>query len=385
MKKEIIYIISGESSGELHGSKVMTELKKMDPELQFKGIGGDKMIAEGLTPLFHVKELSFMGLVEVLNKILFIKKVTNVLLENIIKDKPKAILLIDFSEFNLRFSQLLRHKKIPIRIIRYVSPQIWASRPKRITKVVETYDALCCILPFEEKIYKRYDPSFDIRYVGHPLLEQYIIKYDKNEFLNKFKLDKDNKIIAIFPGSRHNEINKHMDVLLKSVIKYKKRIGFEKTQFLLCKSREIVLDKYEKEIAEAGIITADSENNWEIMQHSDFIWCKSGTTTLQAALTETPALIFYNINWLTYQIAKMIITIKFIGLMNIIADKEIYPELIQHDFCSDKIIETTDNFLNDNKKYQDTISELKKIKTQLGEKGAAKRVAETVYEYFCKS
>ena len=386
-----IYIIAGESSGDLHASNVMQELKKINPSLEFRGIGGDKMISEGLDLQYHVKNLSFMGIWEVLKHFLLIKKLFTKIKQDIIDTDPAVVLLVDFSEFNLKMGKALRNylnankDKPSFKIVRYVSPQIWASRSKRITDIVYSYDSLCCILPFEKKLYDGYD--IDARYVGHPLLDQYKINIDFETFKNQNKItltDNNKKIISIFPGSRQQEIDKHLVTLIKSVQMLKNRsrsTGLE-YEFLLCKSNEIVLkDEFLEQIKEIGIKIVDSRFQWEVMKYSDFILCKSGTSTLQAVIAGTPSLVFYRMNALTFAIGKRIVKIKYIGLANIIADKEIYPELIQDDFNEKNITEITEQFLlNKDNIYYSTLKEIEKVNSTIGEKGASKKVAETVLD-----
>ena len=387
-----IYIIAGESSGDLHASNVMQELKEINPSFEFKGIGGDKMISEGLDLQYHIKNLSFMGIWEVLKHFFLIKKLFAKIKQDIIDTNPAVVLLVDFSEFNLKMGKALRNylnfitTKHKFKIVRYVSPQIWASRSKRINDIVYAYDSLCCILPFEKKLYDGYD--IDARYVGHPLFDQYKINQDFDTFKEQNKITltskKNIKIISIFPGSRQQEIDKHLSTLIKSVEMLKSRsnsIGLE-YEFLLCKSNEIVLkDEFMRQIKELGIKIIDSTYQWEVMKYSDFILCKSGTSTLQAVIAETPALVFYKMNALTFAIGKKIVKIKYIGLANIIANKEIYPELIQDDFNEKNITEITENFLsNKDNIYDKTLEEIENVKSMIGEKGASKKVAETVLD-----
>ncbi len=268
--------------------------------------------------------------------------------------------------------------------MRYVSPQIWASRSKRIDDIVYAYDSLCCILPFEKKLYNGYD--IDARYVGHPLLDQYRINIDFKTFKtqNGINLLKNQKIISIFPGSRQQEIDKHLVTLIKSVKALKNRsssIGLE-YEFLICKSNEIILkDEFLEQIDELGIKIIDSKYQWEVMKYSDFILCKSGTSTLQAIIAGTPALVFYKMNALTFAIGKRIVKIKYIGLANIIANKEIYPELIQDDFNETNVAEITENFLlNKDNIYYKTLEEIGEARSMIGEKGASKKVAVTVLD-----
>jgi len=379
--RQLIYLVAGESAGDLHTASVMAELKNIHTGLSFKGIGGDLMIRNGLEALYHIRDFSIMGFVEIVSRFFFLRKVFHRLYEEILKDKPRVILLTDFSEFNLRFAAYLKKKKVPIKILRLVSPQIWASRPGRITKIVNTYDCLCCILPFEKKLYDQYD--FDCRFVGHPLLDQYRLKITRDAFYTQNRLDPNQKTIAIFPGSRKQEIKQHMPILMRSVNLVKKK--YPDWQFIICKSGAVDLSAYQEYIDQFKIAVCSDELQWECFRYASFIWTKSGTATLQGVIAKTPGLIFYHMNRLTYEIGKRIVKVKYIGLANLIADEEIIPELIQDDFNPLRMAKLTESYLTDDKFYDLAIADYGRIIDKLGPPGAARRVAETVYEYYLKS
>jgi len=381
-KRQLIYLVAGESSGDLHTASVMAELKRIHSGLTFKGIGGDLMIKQGLEAIYHVRDFSIMGFGEILTRIFFLKKVFKNLYREILNDKPRVILLTDFSEFNLRFAAYLKKNHVPVKIVRLVSPQIWASRPGRITRIVETYDCLCCILPFEKQIYAEYK-NFDCRFVGNPLLDQYRLRLTRDVFYERYGLNPEEKVIAIFPGSRKQEIKHHMPILMRSVNLVKKK--YPEWQFIICKSGAVNLSEYQPLIDQFKIQTCTDEYQWECFRYSSLVWSKSGTATLQAVIARTPGLIFYRTNPVTFAIAKRIIKVKYIGLANLIADEELMPELIQDDFNPLRMAKLTEQFLTDEKFYDLAITDFGRVVEKLGTPGAARKTAEAVYEYYLKS
>lgn len=373
MNNNLIYVITGETSGDMHAAEVVKELKKKSPQLQFKGVCGDLGQKAGIEPVADISQLSVMGFWEVFVKLYKISNLIKLLSDKINQDKPAVVLFVDFSEFNFKLASNLRTCETSSKLIKYVSPQVWASRSGRIKKIAATYDALLCILPFEKKWYDGY--SFDVRYVGHPLLDEYELKSSKEDFFTKHNLSLDKKTIAIFPGSRKQEVTKHMSILNKTVKSLLQRRS--DLQFILCKSSG--LENLGKTYPLVKVI--DSSWQWDIMEHSDFILTKSGTVTLQAAITETPAVIFYKMNRLTFEIGKRIVKVTMIGLPNIIANELIYKELIQSDFNEKQLTEITLEYLENEDKYTETVEKLKKVRKLIGDKGASSKVAETVLEY----
>lgn len=265
MNKNLIYITAGEESGDLLGSSVIKALKKSGKDLKFKGIGGELMKAEGLEEVFSTGQLGFMGFIELVKHTFFIRKVFKAILKKIIEDEPAVILMIDFSEFHLKLALKLRQLDPDIRIVKYVSPQIWASRSGRIDNIVKAYDCLCCILPFEPEIYK--EQPIDCRYVGHPLLEKFQISLEPAEFAEKFFLSTDKTMVSIFPGSRKQEIKKHLPVLkkfMKNILKVRDDI-----EFVICLSGNIPEADLDLKDLSGTVKIIPSEYQWEIMKYSD--------------------------------------------------------------------------------------------------------------------
>lgn len=372
----ILYITAGEESGDLLGSEVIREIRISRPEIIIKGIGGKKMTAAGLIPVFRTEKLGFMGFLELIKHVFVIRKAFKTILESIIIDKPAAVLMIDFSEFHMKLAKKIKAVLPDTKIIKYVSPQIWASRESRIKDIVKYYDCLCCILPFEKKIYAEYD--IDCRFVGHPLLDKYEIKLMYDEFIEKFAISEDKTIISIFPGSRKQEITQHLPVIKEFVEGIKTRQDIE---FIICRSGNLKSGIFDKYALPSTVKIISSEYQWEIMSFSGIVLCKSGTATLQTAIVETPSIVFYKVNPISFMIAKLIVKTKFISLPNIITGKQINPELIQGDFTANNLIHETEKLLDNEDIYKLRKGELKDLNGLLGDKGAAQKVAAAVLDY----
>ncbi len=372
-----VYITAGEESGDMLGAGVIRSLKKKQNGLSFKGIGGLKMEEEGLVSVYDSRELGFMGFFELVKHAFVIRRAIRTIFNHIIKDKPSLILMIDFSEFHIKLAKKIKRVLPETRIIKYVSPQIWASRYGRIKDIVKYYDCVCCILPFEKALYK--DFPVDSRYVGNPVISGYSLKLSFNDFCNKFGLDTEKNIISVFPGSRIQEIYNHLPVLKKFI----ELITAERDdiQFVLCKSSSIKGTQVEKTFSDLPVRIIHSDHHWEILNYSSVALCKSGTVTLQSAAAGTPSVVFYRVNPLSFMIAKRIVRTKFISLPNIIAGKYINPELIQNDFCPENLMREVKKLMDHEDIYDLRKKELGHVKNILGDEIPSDRIAETVIEY----
>lgn len=376
-EKRLLYITSGEQSGDMLGAGVIRHILESEPEIRIKGIGGKEMQKAGMESVFDSEKLGFMGFFELFRHVFVIKKAFNTVLRSILKDRPPVVLMIDFSEFHIKLAKKIKKYLPGTKIIKYVSPQIWASRSGRISDIVKYYDCLCCILPFETDIYAEH--PLDCRYVGHPMADRYELKLTYSEFYDKFGLDENKTLISIFPGSRFQEIRKHMTVISEFTKKLlKKNPEVEITMCISANLPDQIFDNY---ALPASVSVIPSKYQWEVMSYSGIVLCKSGTSTLQTAVAGTPSVVFYRVNPLSYFIAKRIVKSKYISLPNIIAQKEINPELIQSEFTPENIIKEVEKLLNTEDIYELRKKELEIVKRDLGGKGAAKKVAEAVIEY----
>ena len=319
------YIIAGEASGDLHGANLIKEIKKLDSNAEFRCWGGDLMEEEGVELVKHYRDLAFMGFLEVIRNIRTIFKNMRFCKEDIIKYKPDAVIFIDYPGFNLRIAEFVHENKIPT--LYYVSPQVWAWKQSRVEKIKKVVDKMFVILPFEKDFYTKFD--YDVDFVGHPLIdaiEQFKEKtISKQSFYEKYGLS-EKPIIALLPGSRSQEIEKKLPLMLSVVSK------FNDYQFVIAGAPARSKEYYEPFLTNDNVhlILNDTYN---LLNNSHSALVTSGTATLETALFKVPQVVCYKSSAFSYRIAKILIgnRIKFISLVNLITGKEITKELIQSD------------------------------------------------------
>lgn len=373
-----IMIIAGEPSGDLYGADLIKELKKRDFFLRITGIGGDRMKSQGMELFFHINELSVMGVTEVIGKFRTIKKAFNIVRHKIKIQKPDIVILIDYPGFNLQVAGFAKKNKIPV--LYYISPKIWAWNKSRLKKIKKYVGHLSLILPFEEKIYKKAD--IPCTFVGHPLLDFYenqkIQKKDQQEY-------KKNLVIGLLPGSRESEISNLFEIMLKSSRLINKNL--DNVKFIVSKTFsvnnrkfELILKKYNHDNL-FKVIKGDVK---QILNKSDFLLAASGTVTLEAAICQIPMIIIYKMSAISYFFAKILVKIKYAGLANIIAGKQIIPELIQNNATPEKILKKALLILN-YKNLNTMKNQLLMVRNLLGNKGASKKTAKIALDMIVKN
>ena len=360
MKK--IYIISGEASGDLHAANLVSELKKQNNSLEFRAWGGDRLRNEGVIIDKDIKELAFMGFLEVLMNIRTIFKNIRSCKENLLNFKPDLLILVDYPGFNLRIAKWAKSNGICVYY--YISPQIWAWKESRIHQIKKTVERMYCILPFEKDFYMKH--SLNVSYLGHPLLDE----VNKFKILNNNSLELENKrpILAILPGSRKQEIERKLPLMIAASSQFP-----EYTVIVAC-APNLDLAYYEKFKTQEVLFVKNQTYN--LLQNAELAIVTSGTATLEAALFKVPQVVCYKSSFISFWIAKKLIKIKFISLVNLIANKEIVRELIQQDCTASniageliKIKKGEKKAIQMNKDYTDLIE-------LLGNEGASSRVAE---------
>lgn len=365
MKK--VFIITGEYSGDIHASKVAKKLYELNPEIEIEGIGGENLKSAGVKLFSDQKKMGAVGLSLgiIYNHIILGKRV----IDYITKDfKPDLVILTDYGAFNLNVAKFL--KKAGIKTFYYIPPQVWASRKWRINTIKKNIDEVLCIFPFEKEMYESY--GIKTHYCGHPLVSQLPQKANRDEFFEKYGLDKTKKLVAIFPGSRKFELKQLMKVFVKTAQNLEKL--HPDIQFVISHAPNLsdeVFDKYLKE-TEYKVIKGD---NQALLSVSDALILASGTVALEAALYETPMIIAYRGPWLFYFIYLIVRCIKMVSLPNIIANKIIVPEIIQKDVNTEKITYEIEKILYDNTYRQNYIAELKNIKSLLSDKNSSNEAA----------
>ncbi len=333
------YIIAGEASGDLHGSNLMKALQRKDANAEFRFWGGDLMQAVGGTLVKHYKERAFMGFIEVLMNLSAIFKDISFCKTDIANFQPDVIIFIDNSGFNLRIAKWAKAQGF--RTNYYISPQVWASRAGRVNAIKRDIDAMYVILPFEEVFYKKYD--YNVHYVGHPLIDAIADRalVDESEFKKAHQLN-DKPIIALLPGSRKQEIKNMLSVMLSLVD------DFKEYQFVIAGAPSQDYEFYESFITHKNVKFI-SNKTYDLLSISSAALVTSGTATLETALFKVPQVVCYKGSVISYQIAKRIITLKYISLVNLIMDKEVVTELIQDDFNKKRLKEELHTILNTKK------------------------------------
>ncbi|MEO9572138.1 MAG: lipid-A-disaccharide synthase [Polaribacter sp.] len=361
------YIIAGEASGDLHGANLMKQLYKQDTKADIRFWGGDLMKNIGGTIVSHYKERSFMGFFEVLMNLSKVLGFIKFCKKDIVQFKPDVIVFIDNSGFNLRVAKWA--KKQGFRTNYYISPQVWASRASRVKEIKRDIDTMFVILPFEKDFYKKY--GYEVNFVGHPLIDG--IADRKQVSFTTFKKEhnlNDKPIIALLPGSRKQEITKMLSVMLFLID------DFSEYQFVVAGAPSQELSFYQNIIRNKKVAFINNKT-YDLLSVSYAAIVASGTATLETALFKVPQVVCYKGSTISYQIAKRIITLKFISLVNLIMDKEVVKELIQNEFNSKNLkLELTK--IIDKSFREKLFLEYFELESKLGGKGASKKVAKQI-------
>jgi lipid-A-disaccharide synthase len=368
------YIIAGEASGDLHGSNLMKELKKLDENSDFRFWGGDLMQKQGGTLVKHYRDLAFMGFSEVILNLKTILGNIKFCKKDIESFQPDCVILIDYPGFNLRIAEFVH--RLGIKVFYYISPQIWAWKTGRVHSIKKFVDQMFVILPFEKDFYSKYDYSVD--FVGHPLLDALkdLADLDSEKFKQENQLD-NRKIIALLPGSRKQEIKVKLPLML-SIAK-----DFPDYQFVIAGAPSQEEEFYKKTAQDDVKIVFGK--TYDLIRSAEAALVTSGTATLETALLNTPEVVCYKGSRISYEIGKRVVKyVKFISLVNLIMDKEVVKELIQNDLTPKKLQSELTQILNEPKRSQ-ILEEYKKLRQKLGGAGASQRTAEQIFAQLTKN
>ena len=352
------YIIAGEASGDLHGSNLIKELKKLDPSAVIRCWGGDKMQQAGAELVKHYRELAFMGFWEVIKNIFTILRNLSFCKKDIEQFQPDTLILIDYPGFNLRIAKWGKQKGL--RIIYYISPQVWAWKENRVKMMKQCIDKMIVILPFEKDYFKN-KWNWEVEYVGHPLVEV----VDSQQTTDHRPQFSDRSIIALLPGSRKQEILKKLPVMLE-VSK-----SFPSYQFIVAKAPGVDDDFYSSLLNPYNNVSAVSGKTYDLLKQAKAALVTSGTATLETALFAVPEVVCYKGSFLSYQIGKRLVKVKFISLVNLIMDKLVVKELIQHNMNVKNIEQELNELLTNEKRISDLKKDYADLKNLLSEKGNA--------------
>lgn len=369
------YIIAGEASGDMHASNLMKAIRKNDPHADFRIWGGDMMEAAGGKLVKHYRELAFMGFSEVLANIFTILDNITFCKEDILKHRPDVLILVDYPGFNLRIASFA--KREGIRVVYYISPQVWAWKKSRVKKIKRDVDKMIVILPFEKDFYARYDVEVD--YVGHPLLDELLNKkVTPREKFYKEHLLNDKPIIALLPGSRKQEVSKMLPIMLEVMDE------FPSYQFVIGGVSTITLRSYQEMAGEKPVKILNNKTH-DLLQYATAALVTSGTATLETALEGVPEVVCYKGNSISFMIAKKIVDVKYISLVNLIMDKLVVHELVQNDLTKENLAKQLNILLTDKSKAEQLKHDYKELKIKLGEQGASERAAKIIKEYLQES
>lgn len=364
------YVIAGEASGDLHGSNLMKAMLQEQPECDFRFWGGDEMSRVGGTRVKHIKELAFMGFVEVLMNLRTILGNMKFCKNDILQYKPDALILIDYPGFNLRIAEWAHEQGF--RVIYYISPQVWAWKQNRVHTIKKVVDEMYVILPFEKGFYKQF--NIDVTYVGHPLLdaiENYKAQVSEINFIERNGL-KNTPVIAILPGSRKQEVKKKLPIMLQAVKELK---GY---QVIVAGAPSLDASFYQPFLQEYSNVSIVHAQTYDLLSTAEAAIVTSGTATLETALFEVPEVVCYIGSPISYLIAKQLIKIKFISLVNLIMDREVVKELIQKECNPASIREELNRLVIGGAKRKQMLEEYKTMKQILGGGGASKKIAQSV-------
>ncbi|CAM1333975.1 lipid-A-disaccharide synthase [Tenacibaculum aestuariivivum] len=361
------YILVGEASGDLHGANLMKALLKEDTNAEIRFWGGDLMDEVGGTLVKHYKERAFMGFIEVLLNLKKILGMMSFCKRDIVNFKPDVIVFIDNSGFNLRIAKWAKQKGFKTNY--YISPQVWASRVGRVKDIKRDIDAMFVILPFEKEFYKKYE--YNVNFVGHPLIDGIAGRKQVDELLFREKYNLGSKkIIALLPGSRKQEITKMLSVMLSLVT------DFSNYQFVVAGAPSQPYDFY-RTIIEDKNVKFINNKTYDLLSISYAALVASGTATLEAALFKVPQVVCYKGSIISYQIAKRIITLQYISLVNLIMDKEVVKELIQDNFTKKNLTKELMYILEKEQRKKLANSYLE-LEQKLGGKGASEKTAKLI-------
>lgn len=366
-------LVAGEVSGDLHGAHLVEAIHKSAPEIQFFGVGGEHLKERGMKLLQHVHSLSVVGISEAFQKLKTALKTLQELKEAMERERPDLLILIDYPEFNLRLAKIARQKNIPV--LYYISPQIWAWRPGRVKTIARCVKKMVVFFSFELPLYQT--AGVDVEWIGHPLLDIVRTSLPREEALEQFGIDPEQKTVALLPGSRLEEVIRLLPPMLTAAAYL--QLEIPKLQFILPLAPGLSgLDLYPLLRDTFVPITVVNGHTYDVMALSDVIITASGTATLEAAILGKPMVIVYKVSRLTYWVGRALIRVKHIGLVNLIAGREIAKELIQDEVEPKKIAKEALRLLRDPVLYAQTVEALAEVRKTLGEPGAVDRAARIV-------
>tara|TARA_Y100000590_G_scaffold465099_1_gene636351 strand:- start:11719 stop:12837 length:1119 start_codon:yes stop_codon:yes gene_type:complete len=366
--KRSILIVAGEASGDRHGAALVDQMKNRDPTLSFFGVGGDELSSAGMEIVEHADRMAVMGFFEVVFYYRFLRGTFQRILGEIDNRKPARAILIDYPGFNLKLAKKLKERGIPVTY--YISPQLWAWKEGRISVIRDCVDQMICIFPFEAQWYK--ERGVQAQFVGHPFMDVEEAVLSQKEFVDKHGLKSEKPIVALMPGSRQQEVDRHLDLMLKAFEMLQKSFD---VKGIIGKAKSVTLSS-----SLPNGVFVETEAPECALMYSTVGMVSSGTISLQAALYGIPSVVVYKMNQISWWIAKGVSRVKHVSMTNLIAGKKVFPELLQNDATVDTISAELGNWLNNEKNCENTKRELSLVKAKLGSPGASHRAAQIILD-----
>lgn len=372
-----LLISCGEPSGEFYAAELVAELRKRAPDLEAFGLGGDRLAAEDVRLLAHLRDLAVVGLVEVLSHLRRLKRLFDSVVVEAARLRPDVAVLIDYPDFNLRLAREL--KKLGIPVVYYVSPQLWAWRRGRIKDVKRDVAKMLAIFPFEEKIYK--DAGVPVSFVGHPLIDHVKPPADRAAVASRLGLAPDRPVVALLPGSRNKEVAFNLPPMLGAVALLRERRP--ELQFVLAAAPHLRARAFEDASA-AGVTVMEGVTR-DVLSSARVAIVASGTATVETGLTLTPMVVVYRLSALTYALGKPLVSVANYAMVNLIAGRVVVPELIQSDFTPERVSDETLKILDDGPPRTRMLQDLQEVRSKLGKGGATSNVADEVMPFLARS
>ena len=373
MKPKKILLVAGEVSGDLHGSHLVEAIQSAAPEIQFFGVGGEGLKKTGMKLLYPSQSLSVVGVTEVFLKLRTILKALRGLKKSIDQERPDLVILIDFPDFNLQLARIVHRRGIPI--LYYISPQVWAWRPKRIELIARLVKKMIVLFPFEAPLYEA--AGVDVEWVGHPLLDTVRPTLPKEKAFQQFGLDPKRRTVGLLPGSRMREVERLLPPLLASA--HLLQEGIPDLQFVIPLAPGISKATLSPWMKNISVPVAVVEGfTYDVMNLSELLIAASGTATLEGAILGKPMIIIYKVSLVSSWIGRALIRVDHVGLVNLVAEKEIAPELLQKEVNPQRIADEAFRILRDPILSRKMIESMNAVRQKLGEPGAAQRAAHIV-------
>jgi lipid-A-disaccharide synthase len=378
-KARLILIVAGEASADLHGANLVRAVRRMDPLAVFRGIGGERMERAGVQTLFSSSQMAVVGITEVFSRLRIIAK-AYLSLRSILKShRPDLLVLIDYPDFNLHLARAAKRFRVPV--LYYISPQVWAWRPGRVKKLARRVDRMAVILPFEEEFYRK--RGMEVEYVGHPLLDIVPRDLHREEVLQAMGLAEKAPILGLLPGSRREEVRNLLPVMIRAAEALRARYPDLTCLLPLASTIPLELVRSYTDLSPLPVKVL-SGDMYRLLTACDLAFVASGTATLETAILLVPMVILYRVSPMSFWLAKRVVRVPHIGLVNLIAGEEIVPELIQHDVTSQRLADEGLAILESRQRRENMIEKMKGLRDRLGTGSASERTAGMALEMMGK-